>query len=118
VHAQRGGVPLHVSPIAVQIVPGEQVLPQPSLGASPHARIDAGVHVVAQHPIAAQRSPVGHIVPLGHIGQPALSLGLVPQASELAAGQLEQHVPPAQTLPLAHRLPPPHARHTAPVASC
>jgi len=118
VHAQCRGEPLHVSPVPVHSVPGVHVLPQPSLGASPHARIDAGVQVGAQQPLAPQRWPGGHIVPFGHDGQPAPSGGSVPHASALAAGQVGQQLPPAQLLPLAHRFPVPHVRHTAPAASC
>ncbi len=118
VHEHSRGEPRHVSPIPAHIEPGVQVPPQPSLGASPHARIDAGEHVVAQQPLAPQRSPAGHIVPLAHIGQPALCIGVVPQVSSPAAGQFGQQLPPAHVLPLAHWLPVPHVRQTVPVASC
>lgn len=118
VHEHRSGEPRHVSPTPAHIVPGVQVPPQPSLGASPQARSDAGEHVVAQQPLVPHRSPAGHIVPLGHVGQAALCIGVAPHASWSAAGQVGQHVPSTQVLPLAHELPVPHVRQTAPVASC
>lgn len=101
----------------VHIVPGVQVPPQPSLGASPHARVEGGVQLGAQHAPLRQRSPLGHIVPFGHIGQPAGSVGSVPHASELADGHAGQHEPPVQVLPLVHIVPAPHVRQTAPVPS-
>jgi hypothetical protein len=107
-----------VSPVPVHIVPGVQLPPQPSLGASPHARVDGGVHVGAQQVVPRQRSPAGHIVPFGHIGQPAGSLGSVPHASVAAEGHAGQHEPAVQLLPLAHIVPVPHVRQTAPVESC
>jgi hypothetical protein len=117
VQSQRSGVPRHVSPIPVHRVPGEQKPPQPSLGVSPHARVDAGVHVGAQHAPDAQRWPGGHITPFGHIGQPGASLGSVPHASVVAFGHVAQHEPPAHVAPGAHAVPIPHVRHTAPLAS-
>lgn len=116
-HWHESGEPVQVWPVPVHIVPGVQVPPQPSLGASPHARVDGGVQLGAQHEPLRQRSPLGHIVPFGHIGQPAGSLGSVPQASELAAGHAGQQEPPVHVLPLAHIVPAPQVRQTAPVPS-
>jgi hypothetical protein len=49
VHAQCSGDPLHVSPSVLHAVPGVHAPPHPSLGASPHGRVDGGVHVGEQH---------------------------------------------------------------------
>lgn len=118
VHAQCSGEPLQVWPVPVHIVPGVHVPPHPSLGASPHGRVDGSVHVGAQHVVPRQRSPAGHMVPFGHIGQPAGSIGSVPHARVAADGHAGQHAPPVQLAPLAHIVPVPHVRHTAPVESC
>ncbi len=117
VHWHESGEPEHVCPVPVHIVPGVQVPPHPSLGASPHGRVEGGVQLGAQHAVPRQRSPLGHIVPFGHIGHPAGSVGSVPHASVLAAGHAGQHEPPVQVLPLAHIVPAPQVRHTAPVPS-
>jgi len=98
-------------------VPGEQVPPQPSLGRSPQARVEGALHVGAQHAPLRQRSPEGHIVPLGHIAHPAGSAGSVPHARLDADAQLGQQEPPVQLLPPEHMVPSLHVRHTAPLPS-
>ena len=111
-HAQWSGEPLQLSPVPVHIVPGVQVPPQPSLGVLPHARVEGGVHVGVQQVVPVQRSPVGHIVPFGHIGQPAGSVGLVPHASVLPAAHVGQHELPMHVAPPLHIVPLPHVRQT------
>jgi hypothetical protein len=96
------------------MVPGEQVPPQPSLGASPHARVEGAEHVGAQQPLARHDWPAGHIVPFGHAGQPAASIGLVLHASVLGFAHAVQHEPPIHVRPDAHIVPSPHVRQTAP----
>ncbi len=117
VHAQWGGEPPHVSPMAAHCVPTLHVPPQPSLGALPQGRVDGGVQVGAQHVVPVQRSPLGHMVPFGHIGQPAGSVGLAPHASVLGEAHAGQHMPLLHVLPAPHAWPTPHVRHTAPVVS-
>ena len=117
VHAQESGEPPQVSPSSVHRVPGAQVPPQPSLGLSPQGRVEGAVHVGAQQAPLRQRSPEGHIVPLGHIAQPGASTGSTPQASVPAAAQLGQHEPPVQVAPPAQTVPTPQLRQTAPVLS-
>lgn len=114
---QERGLPLQVSPSPVHIVPGEHVPPQPSLGRSPHGLVEGALQVGAQQEPLRQRSPEGHIVPLGHIAQPAGSAGSVPQARLEAAAQAGQHEPSVQLLPPEHIVPSPQVRHTAPVLS-
>lgn len=109
---------MHVWPEVVHCVPAVHVPPHPSRGASPQARVEGGAHAGAQQAGPVQRAPLGHIVPLGHIGQPAGSLGSVPQASVLGAAHVGQHMPLVHVLPGLHICPAPHVRHTAPVASC
>jgi hypothetical protein len=109
--------PTHDSAARAHIVPGVQVPPHPSLGASPQGREEGGVHVGAQQPVPVQRSPVAQRVPLGHIGQPGGSAGSTPQASVEALAQGGQHVPEVQLVPDAHIVPAPHVRHTRPIPS-
>lgn len=102
VQPQCRGEPPHVSPDTVHIVPGVQVPPQPSAGASPQARVEGGVHVGAQQVVPVQRSPLGHMVPFGHIGHVAGSIGFVPQASVVGSAHPGQQTPLEQVLPVAH----------------
>jgi hypothetical protein len=117
VHAQRSGLPPQLSPSPVQSVPGVQVPPHPSLGASPQARVEGGVQLGAQHAPPRQRSPAGQRVPIGHIAQPAGSLGSTPQSSELAEPHAGQQVSPSHVVPLEQRVPAPQVRQTRPIAS-
>lgn len=109
--------PTHESPGRVHIVPGVQVPPQPSGGASPHRRDEGGVHVGAQQPVPVQRSPAAQRVPFGHIGQPGGSAGSKPHASVEAAAQGGQHEPAVQLVPDAHIVPSPQVRQTRPIPS-
>ena len=109
------GVPPHVSAGDPHAVPGEHVPPQPSLGVSPHGRVEGGAQLGAQQPLAPQRSPLGHIVPFGHIAQPGGSTGSTPHASVLAERQVGQHEPAVQVAPEAHIVPAVHVRQTTPM---
>lgn len=113
-HWQRSGVPTHISPGLVHIVPGEHVPPQPSLGVSPHGRVDGALHAGAQQPLARHTWPAGHIVPFGHAGQPAASIGSVLHGSELALAHAVQHEPAIHVRPAGHIVPSVHVRQTTP----
>ena len=115
--AQESGLPPQVSPSPVHKVPGAQVPPQPSLGRSPQGRVEGALQVGAQQSPLRQRSPAGHIVPLGHIAQPGASTGSTPQASVPAAAQLGQQEPPVHVAPPEQTVPTPQLRQTAPVLS-
>lgn len=108
---------VHVSAGELHAVPAAHVPPQPSLGVSPHGRVEGGEHVGAQQLPLRQRSPEGQRVPFGHIAQPAGSVGSVPQSSVEGAAQVGQQLPPVHVVPAAHIVPSPHMRHTRPIAS-
>lgn len=104
----ESGEPPQVSPGSEHAVPGVQVPPQPSLGASPHGRVEGGEQVGAQQLPLRQRSPAGHIVPFGHIGQPAGSVGSTPHAMEAAEPHVGQQAPPVhEPVPAGQRVPVP-----------
>lgn len=108
---------MHVSAGELHAVPAAQVPPQPSLGVSPHGRVEGGEHVGAQQLPLLHRSPEGQRVPLGHIAQPAGSIGSVPQSRLEAAAQPGQQLPPVHVVPAPHIVPSPHMRHTRPIES-
>ncbi len=114
VHVQLGGEPPQVSAGEAHAVPGAHVPPHPSLGRSPHGRVEGGAHVGAQQPAAPQRSPAAQRVPFGHAAHPGGSIGSTPHARELAAAHPGQHEPAVHALPAAHIVPSPQVRHTAP----
>jgi hypothetical protein len=115
VHVHRPAV--HVSAGEAHAVPAAQVPPQPSLGVSPHGRVEGGAHVGAQQLPLRHRSPAAQRVPFGHIAQPAGSTGSVPHASVEGSAQPGQQLPPVHVVPAAHIVPSPHMRHTRPIAS-
>lgn len=87
---------MHTAAGSAHCVPGSHVPPQPSLGALPHGRDDAGVQLGVQHVPPLQTCPLGHMVPSPHSRQTlpsARSTGAIgaPQATVSAAGQLGQH---------------------------
>lgn len=113
-HWQLGGLPVQVSSGSAQRVPAVQVPPQPSDGVLPQARVAGAVQVGAQQPAPVQRWPAAHMVPLGHAGQPAGSLGSKPHESALASSHRGQHAPPMQLEPEAHCVPVAQVRQTSP----
>lgn len=93
---QVRGSPVHTSPARAHRVPGTHVPPQPSLGTSPQARVDAAVQLGRQQLPATQRSPRGHIAPSLHVRQirpsAARTGGIgVPHETLAVSGQNGQH---------------------------
>jgi hypothetical protein len=93
------------------------VPPQPSLGRSPHGRVEGGLQVGAQQAPPEQRSPASQRVPLGQAGHPGASTGSTPHSSVLGGAHAPQHTPPVQVLPASHRVPTLQTLQTSPVAS-